>query len=190
MSSQSVRQAVRRHRDASAPCWRRRDLRKGSSAADNPKIMRARLGHATVAFTLDTYTADVVPELHHAAAVAVSDLFLDAAGTGPPSRRSTCHTTNWLGRRCMRRWMPPVGLRGHVLAKARLLRHHHPSPPRRLPRAGRSARRGGWVKDARRAARSAGACAGLDAARAADHDPPRKWLYSGSRPPNAVVDQS
>ena len=32
-------------------------------------------GHATVAFTLDTYTADV-PELHHHAAETVSDLFL------------------------------------------------------------------------------------------------------------------
>ena len=31
--------------------------------------------HATVAFTLDTYTADV-PELHHHAAETVSDLFL------------------------------------------------------------------------------------------------------------------
>jgi integrase len=35
-------------------------------AGVNPKIVSARLGHATVAFTLDTYTEDV-PELHHAA---------------------------------------------------------------------------------------------------------------------------
>jgi integrase len=44
-------------------------------AGVNPKIVSARLGHATVAFTLDTYTADV-PELHHHAAETVSDLFL------------------------------------------------------------------------------------------------------------------
>ena len=45
-------------------------------AGVNPKIVSARLGHATVAFTLDTYTEDV-PELHHAAAETVSNLFLD-----------------------------------------------------------------------------------------------------------------
>jgi integrase len=45
-------------------------------AGVNPKIVSARLGHATVAFTLDTYTEDV-PELHHAAAETVSSLFLD-----------------------------------------------------------------------------------------------------------------
>ena len=42
-------------------------------AGVNAKIVSARLGHATVAFTLDTYTADV-PELHHHAAETVSDL--------------------------------------------------------------------------------------------------------------------
>jgi hypothetical protein len=38
-----------------------------------------------LAFTLDTYTADV-PELHHATAETVSDLFLDAedAPADPP----------------------------------------------------------------------------------------------------------
>ncbi len=51
-------------------------------AGVSPKIVSARLGHATVAFTLDTYTADV-PELHHAAAETVSDLFLDPAEDGP-----------------------------------------------------------------------------------------------------------
>jgi integrase len=45
-------------------------------AGVNPKIVSARLGHATVAFTLDTYTEDV-PELHHAAAETVTGLFLD-----------------------------------------------------------------------------------------------------------------
>ena len=44
-------------------------------AGVDPKIVSDRLGHATVAFTLDTYTADV-PELHHHAAETVSDLFL------------------------------------------------------------------------------------------------------------------
>ncbi|MDN5860400.1 MAG: tyrosine-type recombinase/integrase [Pseudonocardia sp.] len=52
-------------------------------AGVNPKIVSARLGHATVAFTLDTYTEDV-PELHHAAAETVSGLFLDDAPDEPP----------------------------------------------------------------------------------------------------------
>lgn len=54
-------------------------------AGVNPKIVSTRLGHASVAFTLDTYTEDV-PELHHAAAEAVSDLFLDtdASDTAEP----------------------------------------------------------------------------------------------------------
>ncbi|WP_051898542.1 tyrosine-type recombinase/integrase [Sciscionella sediminilitoris] len=45
-------------------------------AGVNPKIVSARLGHASVSFTLDMYTEDV-PELHHAAAETVSDLFLE-----------------------------------------------------------------------------------------------------------------
>jgi integrase len=45
-------------------------------AGVNPKIVSKRLGHASVAFTLDTYTEDV-PELHHDAAETVSNLFLD-----------------------------------------------------------------------------------------------------------------
>jgi integrase len=54
-------------------------------AGVNPKIVSARLGHATVAFTLDTYTEDV-PELHHDAAEAVSSLFLapEDADAQPP----------------------------------------------------------------------------------------------------------
>jgi hypothetical protein len=47
-------------------------------AGVNPKIVSKRLGHASVAFTLDTYTEDV-PELHHDAAETVSNLFLDDA---------------------------------------------------------------------------------------------------------------
>jgi integrase-like protein len=45
-------------------------------AGVNPKIVSKRLGHATVAFTLDTYTEDV-PELHHDAADMVTNLFFD-----------------------------------------------------------------------------------------------------------------
>jgi integrase len=44
-------------------------------AGVNPKIVSQRLGHATVAFTLDVYTEDV-PDLHHDAAEIASDLFL------------------------------------------------------------------------------------------------------------------
>jgi hypothetical protein len=44
----------------------------------NPKIVSTRLGHATVAFTLDTYTADV-PDLDRAAAEQISGLFLPPA---------------------------------------------------------------------------------------------------------------
>jgi integrase len=44
-------------------------------AGVNPKIVSKRLGHATVAFTLDTYTEDV-PELHHEAADLVTNHFL------------------------------------------------------------------------------------------------------------------
>lgn len=51
-------------------------------AGVHPKIVSARLGHATVAFTLDTYTDDV-PELDEAAAQAISDLFLNTPGFTP-----------------------------------------------------------------------------------------------------------
>ncbi|TQM11130.1 site-specific integrase [Pseudonocardia kunmingensis] len=54
-------------------------------AGVNPKIVSERLGHATVAFTLDTYTDDV-PELHHAAAEAVSSLFLESVTEEPATR--------------------------------------------------------------------------------------------------------
>lgn len=43
------------------------------------KIVSSRLGHATVAFTLDTYTEDV-PELDKAAAQEISDLFIGLPG--------------------------------------------------------------------------------------------------------------
>lgn len=45
-------------------------------AGIHPKIVSARLGHAKVAFTLDSYTEDV-PELHHDAAESVSGLFVE-----------------------------------------------------------------------------------------------------------------
>jgi hypothetical protein len=50
-------------------------------AGINPKIASTRLGHATVAFTLDTYTADI-PELDRIAAEQITALFL------PPGPRS------------------------------------------------------------------------------------------------------
>jgi integrase len=65
------RAAVLRHTYATM------SLRAGVS----PKIVSARLGHATVAITLDTYTEDV-PELHHDAAEAVSNLFLPDSEEG------------------------------------------------------------------------------------------------------------
>jgi len=51
-------------------------------AGVNPKIVSTRLGHATVAFTLDTYTEDI-PELRHAAAETVSGMFLDDEAEAP-----------------------------------------------------------------------------------------------------------
>ena len=41
----------------------------------HPKIVSTRLGHATVAFTLDTYSADV-PDLDQQAAEDIGGLFL------------------------------------------------------------------------------------------------------------------
>jgi integrase len=60
-------------------------------AGVNPKIVSERLGHATVAFTLDTYTDDV-PELHHDAAETVSDLFLDPVGEPAEGSDTTAET--------------------------------------------------------------------------------------------------
>jgi len=45
----------------------------GFTAGVNPKLMSERPGHATVAFTLDTYTASV-PELDHQVAEQIADL--------------------------------------------------------------------------------------------------------------------
>ena len=41
----------------------------------HPKIVSSRLGHATVAFTLDTYTEDI-PDLDAGAAESIGGLFL------------------------------------------------------------------------------------------------------------------
>jgi integrase len=44
----------------------------------HPKIVSTRLGHATVAFTLDTYSADI-PDLDQQAAEDIGGLFLPPA---------------------------------------------------------------------------------------------------------------
>jgi hypothetical protein len=46
------------------------------------KVISERLGHATVGFTLDTYS-HVLPGLDAAAAQAVAQLILRGNGTGP-----------------------------------------------------------------------------------------------------------
>lgn len=57
-------------------------------AGVHPKIVSARLGHATVAFTLDTYTEDL-PELDQAAAQEISNLFVDTPGFGSDTTKTT-----------------------------------------------------------------------------------------------------
>jgi hypothetical protein len=47
----------------------------------HPKIVSSRLGHATVAFTLDTYSADI-EDLDRDAAEAVIGLFLPPSAKG------------------------------------------------------------------------------------------------------------
>jgi integrase len=74
-------------REAGLPRIRLHDVRHTYAtmalrAGVNPKIVSTRLGHATVAFTLDTYTADI-PELDQAAAVTISNLFLPPRDQGP-----------------------------------------------------------------------------------------------------------
>jgi integrase len=44
-------------------------------AAVHPKVVSERLGHASVAFTLDTYT-DALPDLQETAAAMIADLVL------------------------------------------------------------------------------------------------------------------
>ncbi|SFJ54744.1 Site-specific recombinase XerD [Amycolatopsis sacchari] len=57
-------------------------------AGVHPKIVSSRLGHATVAFTLDLYTADI-PELDQAAAQEISNLFLGTPGFGADAMEVT-----------------------------------------------------------------------------------------------------
>ena len=56
------------------------------------KVISERLGHATVGFTLDTYS-HVLPGLD-AAAQAVAQLILRGNGTGPAQRSRTPPLTN------------------------------------------------------------------------------------------------
>ncbi|GAA4546997.1 tyrosine-type recombinase/integrase [Pseudonocardia xishanensis] len=75
-------------REAGLPPIRLHDVRHTYAtmalrAGVNPKIVSTRLGHATVAFTLETYTADI-PELDQAAAITISNLFLPTEEVRPP----------------------------------------------------------------------------------------------------------
>jgi integrase len=71
----------RRHaRAAGLPAIRLHDMRHsyataGLAAGVPPKVMSERLGHATVAFTLDTYTS-ALPALDKSAADVVASLLL------------------------------------------------------------------------------------------------------------------
>jgi integrase len=71
----------RRHaRAAGLPAIRLHDMRHsyataGPAAGVPPKVMSERLGHATVAFTLDTYTS-ALPALDKSAADVVAGLIL------------------------------------------------------------------------------------------------------------------
>jgi integrase len=77
----------RRHvRDAGLPAIRLHDIRHsyataGLAAGVPPKVMSERLGHATVAFTLDTYTS-ALPALDKSAADVVAELILGTAAEG------------------------------------------------------------------------------------------------------------
>jgi integrase len=73
-----------RVRAAGLPMIRLHDIRHsyataGLAAGVSPKVMSERLGHATVAFTLDTYTS-VLPAMDKSAADAVAGLILGAQG--------------------------------------------------------------------------------------------------------------
>jgi integrase len=81
-----------RARAANLPAIRLHDLRHsyataGLAAGVPPKVMSERLGHATVAFTLDTYTS-ALPAMDKSAADVIAELILsteDARGSSPPS---------------------------------------------------------------------------------------------------------
>jgi integrase len=77
----------RRHvREAGLPAIRLHDMRHsyataGLAAGVPPKVMSERLGHATVAFTLNTYTS-ALPALDKSAADIVAGLILGTAAEG------------------------------------------------------------------------------------------------------------
>jgi integrase len=73
-----------RARAANLPTIRLHDMRHsyataGLAAGVPPKVMSERLGHATVAFTLDTYTS-ALPALDKSAAEVVAGLILGTDG--------------------------------------------------------------------------------------------------------------
>jgi integrase len=80
----------RKHmRAANLPPIRLHDMRHsyataGLAAGVPPKVMSERLGHATVAFTLDTYTS-ALPAMDRSAADVVAGLILGADGVGGSS---------------------------------------------------------------------------------------------------------
>jgi integrase len=76
----------RRARAAGLPAIRLHDMRHsyataGLAAGVPPKVMSERLGHATVAFTLDTYTS-ALPAMDKSAAEVVASLILGTEGVG------------------------------------------------------------------------------------------------------------
>jgi integrase len=83
----------RRHvRAAGLPAIRLHDMRHsyataGLAAGVSPKVMSERLGHATVAFTLDTYTS-ALPAMDKSAADVVAGLILgtEEVGGSRPAR--------------------------------------------------------------------------------------------------------
>src|SRR5215218_10731316 len=82
----------RRTRTAGLPAIRLHDMRHsyataGLAAGVPPKVMSERLGHATVAFTLDTYTS-ALPAMDKSAADVVAGLILgtEEVGGSKPAR--------------------------------------------------------------------------------------------------------
>jgi integrase len=83
----------RRHaRTAGLPAIRLHDMRHsyataGLAAGVPPKVISERLGHATVAFTLDTYTS-ALPAMDKSAADVVAELILgtEEVGGSRPAR--------------------------------------------------------------------------------------------------------
>ena len=85
MVSRFVRQAAKK---AMLPAIRLHDLRHTNAnlalrAGIHPKVVSERLGHATVAITLDTYS-HAIPAMQEEAAVRIAELVF-AGAVGPPS---------------------------------------------------------------------------------------------------------